>query len=122
MPIQEWGEVILDTKRPSGPRSVRLTMVAYVEGFFANILGLSRCRSQGIHFDSERDLLYLKNLQNTFCHLEFCNGHWLIDANPLSRPKIDSLAALATRFRPAVEPRPSLKLTALEAHQILGHP
>ncbi len=120
--IQEWGEVILEANGPSGPRALRLSMVAYIEGFFANILGLSRCRTQGIHFDSGRDLLYLKTPQNVFCHLEFDKGHWLIDANPSQRPELETLTTMATRFRPSVDPRPTRKLTAQEAHQIWGHP
>jgi hypothetical protein len=122
MQIQQWGEVILDATGPSGPRVMRLTMVAYVEGFFANILGLSRCRDQGVHFDSGRDLLYLRTPQNVFCHLEFDKGHWLIDANPSTRPEIKTLTTMTARFRPSVDPRPTMKLTAREAHQIWGHP
>ncbi|KAK7177688.1 reverse transcriptase domain protein [Paraphaeosphaeria sporulosa] len=122
MQIQEWGEVVLEAKGASGALPVRLTMVAYVEGFFANILGLSRCRSQNIHFDSGRDLLYIKTPQHVFCHLEFHNGHWLIDANPSSRPELDSLAVMATRFRPSTNPRSALKLTAPDAHRLWGHP
>ena len=122
MRIQEWGEVILEAKGASGSLPVRLTMVAYVEGFFANILGLSRCRSQNIHFDSGRDLLYLRTPQNVFCHLEFNEGHWLIDANPVIRPQLDSLAVMAARFRPSMNPRRALRMSAVDAHRLLGHP
>jgi hypothetical protein len=56
--IREWGTVLVPIKTPTGIRDIKLTDVALVEGFFANILSLSRCRDMNIHFDSGRNLLY----------------------------------------------------------------
>jgi hypothetical protein len=56
--ISEWGTVLVPIKTPTGIRDIKLTEVALVEGFFANILSLSRCRDMNIHFDSGRNLLY----------------------------------------------------------------
>ncbi|PZD22086.1 hypothetical protein A1F96_11478, partial [Pyrenophora tritici-repentis] len=67
---------------------IKLTHVALVEGFFANVLGLSRCRPLGIHFDSGRDLLYQNNPSNVVAMLEYSNGHWLIDAEENDRPEL----------------------------------
>jgi hypothetical protein len=48
----------LIAKTPAGVRSLRLTHVAYVQGFITSLIGLARCTKLGIHFDSGRDLLY----------------------------------------------------------------
>ncbi|KAI1523376.1 hypothetical protein PtrSN001A_011323, partial [Pyrenophora tritici-repentis] len=67
--IAEWGTVVLNVRTPSGKAPIKLTHVALVEGFFANVLGLSRCRPLGIHFDSGRDLLYQNNPSNVVAML-----------------------------------------------------
>ncbi|KAI1572047.1 hypothetical protein PtrEW13061_011314, partial [Pyrenophora tritici-repentis] len=86
--IAEWGTVVLNVRTPSGKAPIKLTHVALVEGFFANVLGLSRCRPLGIHFDSGRDLLYQNNPSNVVAMLEYSNGHWLIDAEENDRPEL----------------------------------
>jgi hypothetical protein len=43
---------------PSGRQPFRLTYVAYIPGFFTNVVGLSRCSSLDIHFNSGRNCLY----------------------------------------------------------------
>ncbi|KAI1554816.1 hypothetical protein PtrEW7m1_012307, partial [Pyrenophora tritici-repentis] len=67
--IAECGTVVLNVRTPSGKAPIKLTHVALVEGFFANVLGLSRCRPLGIHFDSGRDLLYQNNPSNVVAML-----------------------------------------------------
>ncbi|KAF1972799.1 hypothetical protein BU23DRAFT_466927, partial [Bimuria novae-zelandiae CBS 107.79] len=78
--IHEWGDVILLINTPRGTEQIELTYVAYVPGFLTNVVGLSRCRSIGIHFDSGRDCLYQKSWKNVVCKLNYTGGHWLIDA------------------------------------------
>jgi hypothetical protein len=66
---------------------IKLTHVALVEGFFAIVFGLSRCRSLGIYFDLGRNLLYQNYSSNVVTMLEYSNRHWLIDAEENNRPK-----------------------------------
>lgn len=56
--IEEWGEVELQVDTPSGRQPFKLTYVAYIPGFFTNVVGLSRCRSLNIHFNSGKNCLY----------------------------------------------------------------
>ena len=39
--------------------TLKLTHVAYIEGFLTSVLGLARCRIELIYFDSSRDVLYM---------------------------------------------------------------
>jgi hypothetical protein len=73
--IREWGTVLVPIKTPTGIRDTKLTDVALVEGFFANILSLSRCRDRNIHFDSRRNLLYQVTYDNVIALLEYRLGH-----------------------------------------------
>ncbi|KAI1524498.1 hypothetical protein PtrSN001C_011016 [Pyrenophora tritici-repentis] len=122
--IAEWGTVVLNVRTPSGKAPIKLTHVALVEGFFANVLGLSRCRPLGIHFDSGRDLLYQNNPSNVVAMLEYSNGHWLIDAEENDRPELSTLLTFAARFQPqrtSQKLRLAIVATANEAHQLWGH-
>src|SRR4051794_25378221 len=83
--VEAWGTVVLNINTPSGLGQIQLTNVALIHGFFANILGLSRCRSRGIHFDSGRDLLYMKDHSNVIAKLEYNDSHWLVDAEENDR-------------------------------------
>ena len=58
MPVSAWGEISLNIKLPVVIKKIKLTHVAYIKGFFANIVSLSRCKAQEIYFNSRRDLLY----------------------------------------------------------------
>ncbi|KAF2470846.1 uncharacterized protein BDR25DRAFT_368468, partial [Lindgomyces ingoldianus] len=71
LPITGWGDVHLKVNTPAGLSTIKLTHVAYVEGFFANVLGLARCRSLDIHFDSGRDALYQGSSENVVCKLTY---------------------------------------------------
>jgi hypothetical protein len=67
--IQEWGDVVLLTNTPTGTEQIELTYVAYVPGFLTNVVGLSRCRSIAIHFDSGQDCLYQRKWNNVVSKL-----------------------------------------------------
>jgi hypothetical protein len=56
--IEEWGEVELQVDTLSGRQPFKLTYVAYILGFFTNVVSLSRCRSLNIHFNSRKNCLY----------------------------------------------------------------
>ncbi|KAF1925282.1 uncharacterized protein M421DRAFT_32260, partial [Didymella exigua CBS 183.55] len=77
--IEEWGEVVLSVKTPTGQSQMKLTYVAYIPGFFTSVVGLSRSRPLGVHFDSGRDCLYQGEQSNVICLLQYQDGHWLID-------------------------------------------
>ncbi|KAF2462503.1 uncharacterized protein BDR25DRAFT_364019 [Lindgomyces ingoldianus] len=84
------GEIV---NTPAGLSTIKLTHVAYVEGFFANVLGLARCRSLDIHFDSGRDALYQGSSENVVCKLKYQNGHWLIDAEEMERAELSTFSS-----------------------------
>jgi hypothetical protein len=110
-----------------GPQSTitpaLLTDVAYIEGFFTNILSLARLKGQHIHFNSGRDLLYRQNPKHTAAFLEYRDEHWLIDADPSSRPNPSAMMTMAAsrRTRPSRDLKPDLKVTPTQAHQLWGH-
>lgn len=127
MPVLAWGEVSLNVMSPAGVKKIKLTHVAYVEGFFANILEVSRCKSQQIHFDSGRDPLYQGQPENVTCHLKYSKGHWLVDAPENERLSLQAFAAYMTHAteryrRPPHNPRKPIEVTPKAAHQLLGHP
>ena len=62
--VEEWGEMYIRVKTPTREGQMKLTWVAYIPGFFTSVVGLSRSRSLGIHFDSGRDCLYQKKASN----------------------------------------------------------
>lgn len=89
--ITAWGTMELVARTPYGLRTLELTHVAYVKGFLTSVLGLARCRTQGIHFDSGRDILYMHQPSNVIAQLEYNGGHWLIDVEPSHRPLLTQL-------------------------------
>jgi hypothetical protein len=108
-------------------KQIKLTHVAYVKGFFANILSLSRCKAQQIYFDSGRDLLYQGHPPNVICYLEYSKGHWLIDALENERLPLQAYATYLTHAtkrypRPSHNPRKPIEATPETAHRLLGHP
>jgi hypothetical protein len=104
--ITAWGSMELMANTPTGVRSLRLTHVAYVQGFITSLIGLARCRKLGIHFDSGRDLQYKEDPGNVLAYLEHDGGHWLVDAEALRRPKPILLSSFGTTYRPSKAPRP----------------
>jgi hypothetical protein len=119
--ISEWGNVIIPIRTPSGIQDIQLTHVALVEGFFANVLSLSRCKDMNIHFDSGKNHLYQATPNNVVALLDYQAGHWLIDADNGKRPNANSLQSMAA-FKPSHDLKPHLKATATEAHHIWAHP
>jgi hypothetical protein len=89
--ISEWGTVLVTIRTPSGICKIQLTSVAFVKGFFANILSLSHCMDMKFHFDSERNFLYWATPNNVIALLDYQAGHWLIDADDGKRPNASSL-------------------------------
>ncbi|KAF7577967.1 hypothetical protein PtrM4_022130 [Pyrenophora tritici-repentis] len=73
--ITAWGSMELMANTPIGVRSLRLTHVAYVQGFITSLISLARCRKLGIHFDSGRDLLYKGDPGTVLAYLEHDRGH-----------------------------------------------
>ncbi|EFQ93347.1 hypothetical protein PTT_09315, partial [Pyrenophora teres f. teres 0-1] len=124
--ITAWGTMDLVARTQQGLLLLKLTHVAYVEGFLTSILGLARCRSESIHFDSGRDVLYMQEPTNIIAQLKYNGGHWLIDADPSRRPPLSvlrsSLSTFGTSYRPSYAPKPDNIVDRRAAHQIWGHP
>jgi len=120
--ITAWGRMHLMANTPSGIQSLTLTHVAYVEGFITSLIGLARCRTMGIHFDSGRDLLYKDKPGAILAYLEYGGGHWMVDADASCRPTPVSLSSFGTIYRPSKIKRPDQMVDAGTAHQIWGHP
>jgi hypothetical protein len=76
--ITAWGTMELVGRTPYGQLTLELTHVAYVEGFLTSVLGIARCRTESIHFDSGRDILYMHQPTNVIAQLEYNGGHWLM--------------------------------------------
>jgi hypothetical protein len=120
--ITAWGSMELMANTPTGVRSLRLTHVAYVQGFITSLIGLARCRKMNIHFDSGRDLLYKGNPGTVLAYLEHDGGHWLVDADASRRPEPILLSSFGTTYRPSKAQRPDQTVNARIAHQMWGHP
>jgi hypothetical protein len=56
-------------------RPLKLTHVAYVQGFITSLISLARCWKMDIHFDSGRDLLYKGDPGTILAYLEHDGGH-----------------------------------------------
>jgi hypothetical protein len=120
--VEEWGETYIRVKTPTGEGQMKLTWVAYIPGFFTSVVGLSRSRSLGIHFDSGRDCLYQKKASNVVCLLQYRDGHWLVDVEKDQRAEPDLLSVYATRYtKPSKEPRKDLSVSQETAHRMFGH-
>jgi hypothetical protein len=120
--VEEWGETYICVKTPTGEMQMKLTRVAYIPGFFTSVVGLSRSRSVGIHFDSGRDCLYQKKASNVVCLLQYRDGHWLVDVEKDQKPGPDLLSVYATQYtKPSKEPRKDLRISQETAHRIFGH-
>jgi hypothetical protein len=111
--------VIVKVNRGSVGKDILLTRVAYVPGFLTNLFALGRCRKSNIHFDSGRNLLYKDKISNIVANLAYSHGHWLLDADEADRPPHHKLLSMATRSSQEKSPQ---TVTAMQAHQLLGHP
>jgi hypothetical protein len=124
--ITAWGTIELVARTLHGHLTLELTHVAYVKGFLTSVLGLARCRTELIHFDSGRDVLYMHQPTNVIAQLEYNRGHWLIDAEPSRRPPLSllhlPLSTFGASYRPSYAPKPTNVVDRRAAHQIWGHP
>jgi hypothetical protein len=114
-----WGEVIVKVNRGSVRKDILLTRVAYVPSFLTNLFALGRCRKSNIHFDSGRNILYKDRVSNVIAKLDYSHGHWLLDAEEAVRPPCYKLLSMTARSSQERAPR---VVTAMRAHQLLGHP
>ncbi|PZD26114.1 hypothetical protein A1F97_10938, partial [Pyrenophora tritici-repentis] len=122
MAIQAWGKVTFNVNRPYGVGQIQLTNVALVEGFFTNVVSLSRCRAVGVQFDSGRDVIYQNHPSNVICSLQHKDGHWIIDADDNDRPTLSSFAtALRRSYKTSREDRRPIAASHVEAHEIFAH-
>jgi hypothetical protein len=107
-------------------QTLELTHVAYVEGFLTSLLGLARCRTELIYFDSGRDVLYMRQTSNVIAQLEYNRGHWLIDAELSHRLPLSlfytQLSTFGASYRPSYAPKPTNVVDRRAAYQIWGHP
>jgi hypothetical protein len=110
--IQAWGEVTLDVKRGNQTASITLKKVAYIPGYVANIFSLSCCKK--IYFNSKTNTLF-KEDDSLFMDLDRVGGHWFLNAQDATQP-FQAMAAASTQAKP-----PQV-VTAMKAHQLLGHP
>lgn len=111
--IQAWGEVTLDVERGNQTASITLKKVAYIPGYVANIFSLSCCRK--IHFNSKTNTLFREDDDLLFMNLDWFGGHWFLKAQDATQP-FQAMAAASTQAKP-----PQI-VTAMKAHQLLGHP
>jgi hypothetical protein len=120
--VQEWGKTVIQVKTPTGEGQMKLTWVAYIPGFFTSVVGLSRSRSLGIHFESGRDCLYQKRLLNVVCLLQYRDCHWVVDVDKEQGAETEMLSVYATRYtKPSKEPRKDLSVSQETAHRMFGH-
>jgi hypothetical protein len=117
--VAAWGEVIINVNRGNQKKEILLTHVAYVPGFLTNLFALGRCRRLGIHFDSGHNILYKEKISNVVANLAYSHGHWLLDAKKADRPPRHKLLSMAVRSGQERSPQ---VVTAMRAHQLLGHP
>jgi hypothetical protein len=110
--------VIVNVNRGKQKKDLLLTHVAYVPGFLTNLFALRRCRRSGIHFNLGRNILYKERISNIVANLDYSHGHWLLDAKEDNRPSRHELLSMTARS--SQEKSPQI-VTAMKAHQLLGH-
>jgi hypothetical protein len=109
--------VIISINRGKQKKDLLLTHVAYVPGFLTNLSALGRCQRLGIHFDSGRNILYKERISSVVASLAYSQGHWLLDAMEADCPPRHELLSMAVRS----SQEKSQTVTAMRAHQLLGH-
>jgi hypothetical protein len=117
--VAAWGEVIISANRGHERKDILLLHVAYVPGFLTNLFALGRCRDSGIHFDSERNIIYKNKISNIVANLAYSHDHWLLNAKEADCPPRHELLSMAVRLSQEKSPQ---TVTAMRAHQLLGHP
>jgi hypothetical protein len=116
--VVAWGEVIVKVNRGSVRKDILLTQVAYVPGFLTNLFALGCCCKSKIQFDSGRNILYKDKISNLIAHLAYSHGHWLLDTDKADRPPHHKLLSMAVQSSQDKAPQ---VVTAMRAHQLLGH-
>jgi hypothetical protein len=111
--------VIISANRGHGRKDILLPHVAYVPGFLTNLFALGHCRDSGIHFDSGPNIIYKDEISNIVANLAYSHGHWLLDAKEADCPPRHELLSMAVRLSQEKSPQ---TVTAMQAHQLLGHP
>jgi hypothetical protein len=111
--IQAWGEVTLDVKRGNQTALITLKKVAYILGYVANIFSLSCCKK--IYFNLKTNTLFREHDESLFMDLDRIGGHWFLKAQDALQP-FQAMAAASTQAK-----APQI-VTAMKAHQLLGHP
>ena len=121
---------IVAKNSPTSYHLLRLTHVAFMPGFLTSLIGLSRCRTEDIHFNSGADLMYQTTSptrsRTTIAILDYNGGHWLLDADPSCRPHIQDLdhklSSFGTSLRKSYAPKSDSVITKVDAHTVWGHP
>jgi hypothetical protein len=116
--VVTWGEMIVKVSQGIAREDILLTQVAYATGFLTNLFALGRCCKSNIHFDSGHNILYKDKISNVVACLAYSHGHWLLDAEEADRPPCHKLASMTVRS----SQEKSQVVTAMRAHQLLGHP
>jgi hypothetical protein len=120
--VEECGEMTIQVKTPTGDGQMKLTWVAYIPGFFTSVVGLSRSRSLGIHFDSGRDYLYQKKASNMIYLLQYRDRYWLVDVERDQRAEPALISVYAARYtKPSRELWKDLSVSQETAHRMFGH-
>jgi len=116
--VQAWGEVTLIVQRGDQTASITLKKVAYIPKYVANIFSLSCCK--GIHFNSMTNTLFREDESlSLFMDLDRVGGHWFLKAQDASQPALQPFRAMAAA---STQAKPPQIVTAMKAHQLLGHP
>ena len=65
----------LPINTPDRVIKMNLSHVALIEGFLTSVVGMTRFRSIGPHFDSGRDTIYRSDSGEVAVTLEYSGGH-----------------------------------------------
>ncbi|KAI0993440.1 hypothetical protein K3495_g14744 [Podosphaera aphanis] len=84
-PIESIGTATDSAQGPNGPVELILNDVAFVPGYFTNIVSISKLASKNIHMDSGDSMLYIKdnNERRDFVYCPRKNGHWILSIREL---------------------------------------
>ncbi|KAI0992750.1 hypothetical protein K3495_g15435, partial [Podosphaera aphanis] len=113
-PIESIGTATITAHGPNGPVELTLYDVAFVPGYFTNIVSISKLSSQNIHMDSGDSILYIKekNKRRNFAYCPRRDGHWIISTKPLLKASIFSHTAS----------RNEITKSSRRMHEAMGHP
>ena len=112
--IEAYGTVIITVQSPTGPIQIKLLNVAYIPGFFTNLVALRRLTEKGVHWDTEKERLHTRG--KTFCYTQNVDDHWVLEYNSPTKQLTGSA------FATSREPRSPKEATAVQWHAVMGHP